>query len=61
MLTAGSDDEGIKIFSETNDDVRVNEGRCRGVLENWFASVVDYIKGCWIEIVGIETSGEVKE
>ena len=61
MLTTGSDDEGIKIFSETDDDARVNEGRCRGVLKNWASSVLDCNKGCWTEIVGIETGGEVKE
>ena len=60
MLTVGSDDEGIKIFSKTNDDVRVNEGRCRGVLKNWASSAVDCSKGCWTEIAGIEIGGEVK-
>ena len=61
MLTTRSDDEGIKIFFETNDDVRVNEGRCRGVLKNWASSVVDCSMGGWTEIAGIETGGEVKE
>ena len=61
MLIARSDDEGSKIFSETDDDARVNEGRCRGVLKNWASSVVDCSKGCWNKIVGIEIDGEVKE
>ena len=61
MLIAGSDDEGINIVSETDDDARVNQGRCRGVLKNWVTSVVDCGKGCWTEIVGIEVGGEVKE
>ena len=61
MLIAGSDDEGINIFSETDDDDRVNEGRCRGVLKKWASSVVDCSKGCWTEIARIETHGEVKE
>ena len=61
MLIARSDDEDIKIFSETNDDVRVNEGRCRGVLKKWASSVVDCSKGCWTEIAGIEIGGEVKQ
>ena len=61
MLTAGNDDEGIKIFSEIDDYTRVNEGRCKGVLKFWATLVVDCSKGCWTEIAGIQIGGEVKE
>ena len=60
MLTVGSDDEGIKIFSEIDDDSRVNEGRCRGVLKNWASSIVDCSMGGWTEIGVIRADVEVK-
>ena len=53
MLTTRSDDEGIKIFLGNNDDVRVSEGRCRGVLKNWASSLVDCSKGRWNKIARI--------
>ena len=47
MVTTRSDDEGIKIFSEIDDDARVNEGRCKGVLKFWATLVVDCSKWCF--------------
>ena len=35
MLTAESGEEGIKIFSRLDDDDRVTEDRCRGILKIW--------------------------
>ena len=50
MLTAESDDEGTKIFLEIDDDARVNEGRCRGVLKIWASSIVGCSMGGLYEI-----------
>ena len=35
MLTAESGEEGIKIFSILDDDDRVTEGSCKGILKKW--------------------------
>ena len=60
MLIVGSDDEGIKIFSEIDDDARVNEGRCRGVLKIWASSIVGCSMGCWYETGLIGADVKVK-
>ena len=40
MLTAGNDDEDTKTFSEADDDGKVNEGMCRGILKIGISLVV---------------------
>ena len=46
MLIAENGEEGIKIFSGLDDDERVTEGMCRGILKNG-ASVV---AGCSVRV-----------
>ena len=41
MLTALNDDEDTKTFSEYDDDGKVNEGMCRGILKIGVSSVVE--------------------
>ena len=43
------------------DDGTMSGGNGRGILEGWVSSIVKEGVGCWTEIAGIETSGEVKE
>ena len=45
MLTTGNDDEETKTFSEADDDGKVNEGMCRGILKIGFSSVLKCIMG----------------
>ena len=46
MFTAGSDDEGTKICSGIGDDERMNEGICRGTLNDRVSPIVDGSMGC---------------
>ena len=60
MLTAESGEEGIKIFLGLDDDDRVNEGRCRGILNNGASVVAGCRMGVCIEVDVIDTYVEVK-
>ena len=45
MLTDGSGEEGIKTFLVLDDDERVTEGRCRGILKIGASVVVGFNMG----------------
>ena len=45
MLTVVSGEEDIKIFLGIDDDDRVTEGRCRGILKNGAFVVADCSRG----------------
>ena len=40
MLIAQNDDEDTKTFSEADDDGKVNDGMCRGILQIGVSSAV---------------------
>ena len=40
MLIVGNDDEDTTTFSEADDDGKVNEGMCRGILKIRVSSAV---------------------
>ena len=46
MFVAGSEDEGAKIRSGIGDDVRMNEGNCRGTFNYWVSATVNGSMGC---------------
>ena len=60
MLTGESGEEGIKIFSRLDDDDRVTEGMCRGILKNGASVVVGCSVGVCTEADVIDTYVEVK-
>ena len=60
MLIDGNGEETIKTFLVLDDDERVTEGRCRGILKNGASMVVGFNTGiCNGEDV-IDTDVEVK-
>ena len=41
MFADGSDDQGTRILSGMGDDENMNEGKCRGVFEDWIFAIED--------------------
>ena len=60
MSTAVSGEEGIKIFLGLDDDDRVIEGRCRGILKNGASVVASCGMGVCTESYVIDTYVEFK-
>ena len=60
MLIAESGEEGIKIFSGLDDNNRVTEGRCKGILKNDASVVASCSMGVCTEAYVIDTDVEVK-
>ena len=56
ILIAGNDDEDTNTFSEVDDDGKVNEGMCRGILKIGVSSAVKWNMGVWNEgcIIGAD-------
>ena len=51
---------GDETYLGKTNDGKMNEGNGRGTLKDCVSSMVSEGVGCWTEIAGIETGGEVK-
>ena len=60
MLIAENGEEGIEIFSRVDNDDKVIEGMCRGILKNVASIVEGYSMGVCTEANVIDTNVEVK-
>ena len=61
MLMVESDDEGNITLLGIAEDDKTNEGKCRGIVEDWVTAIVDGVMGCRYILIGMETGGEIKE
>ena len=60
MLIAENGEEGINIFLGLDDDDKLTEGRCRGILKNGASLVAGCSMGVYTKADAIDTYVEVK-